>query len=375
MKKPKPWWEYPHPSELTHDFSSSWAEVGMANKALAEGRKLTEYHRNGGLKPEALFEVMIAELRVVMPDLRYVSHHIPTTRNGEDVWTLVDQNTMLYITYTKATSDLAVNFYSVHPTAFVEARPIIDAYVVWKQTQGRIFVVAQSEDGPELMELPDVKESFEPGNYAPHVVEHYRHIVADLNRPDPCGRVAILDGPPGTGKTHMVRAILNEVKRGIFILVPSNMVSTLGSPQFVMVLLRQRQPGTPIVLIIEDGDECLSSRKADNVSEVSALLNFGDGIIGSSLDLRLVTTTNVELEDIDPAVFRARRLCRRVEIGPLSTTQARTVYNRLTPKAGDAEAKFPDGHTFTLAEIYQAAFGGGDGYTPPKQKRRAGFNT
>lgn len=375
--KSKPWWEYPHGAEGAHDFSSSWAEIGMGHKALTEGGKLIEWRRGASLRDGYTVEALIAELRAAVPGLKITSECVPSTVGGEDSWTLTDPDSFIYLSHSRRSRDTSVSMYLTNSEVFPTLLDIFQDYLLNRQNQGRIFVVTMVDNDPELMELPDVKESFEPGNYSPTVIEHYRHIVKDLNTKRPCGRVVILDGPPGTGKTHMVQALLGEVESGTFILVPSNMVSTLGSPNFISVLLRQRSEGTPIVLVIEDGDECLSSRKADNISEVSALLNFGDGMIGSSLDLRLITTTNVAIEDVDPAVFRARRLCRRVEVGPLEAQQAWCVYRRLVPNAPSEQivAKFPEGHGYTLAEIYQAAYGGGDGYQPPTPKRRAGFST
>ena len=50
-------------------------------------------------------------------------------------------------------------------------------------------------------------------------------------------RVVILDGEPGTGKTRMIRAMINEVSEATTILVPSQMAGKLGEPGFLNVLI------------------------------------------------------------------------------------------------------------------------------------------
>ena len=56
---------------------------------------------------------------------------------------------------------------------------------------------------------------------------------------------------------------------------------------------------------------------------------MGDGIMGAMLDARIVATTNAQTEDLDPAIVRPGRLCRRIDIGELCYEQACEVYERL----------------------------------------------
>jgi hypothetical protein len=66
----------------------------------------------------------------------------------------------------------------------------------------------------------------------------------------------------------MVRALLNEAPKATFVLMPSNMMSQLGSPSFIKALLREQKKGYPMVLIIEDADEAIASRDRANLSAI-----------------------------------------------------------------------------------------------------------
>ncbi len=78
----------------------------------------------------------------------------------------------------------------------------------------------------------------------------------------------------------------------------------------------------------EDADEALAKRKPGTLSEVSALLNYADGIFGSILNLRIIATTNLEWEELDEAARRESRLCRRLQVGKLDQEQAQAIYKR-----------------------------------------------
>src|SRR6202012_5820336 len=102
----------------------------------------------------------------------------------------------------------------------------------------------------------------------------------------------------------------------------------------------------------EDADEAIGKRDRANLSEISALLNFSDGIFGAMMDLRIVCTTNADIEDLDEAVMRPGRLCRRIEVGKLDHVQAETVYKRL---GGLQQGLYTRGNVYTLGQVYQDA--------------------
>jgi ATP-dependent 26S proteasome regulatory subunit len=167
---------------------------------------------------------------------------------------------------------------------------------------------------------------------------------------NPCGRLVVMDGPPGTGKSYAIRALAKAVD-ATFVAVAPSLVGSLSGPDLVPVLLQQKRQGRPVVLVMEDADHALAVRTRGDLHQLSELLNIGDGLLGDLVDLRIVATTNAERDDLDPAVVRPGRLCRRVSMGYLPPDLYEKVYKRLTGKRW--RKLVPTKHT--LADVYRVA--------------------
>jgi len=196
-----------------------------------------------------------------------------------------------------------------------------------------------------------VTTEFARDNYPPGVLAAFDHVVADMRAEEPCGRFVLLDGPPGTGKTHLVRGLIQALPSATFLLIPPGLGGHLADPSLLGVLVKHRRNarGRPMVVIIEDADSCLVPRQADNASGIATMLNASDGILGAGLDLWIVASTNAAHGEIDAALLRPGRLCQRIAIRPLSPAHARTVFGRLSGHARNFSAPV------TLAEVYAAA--------------------
>jgi SpoVK/Ycf46/Vps4 family AAA+-type ATPase len=112
-------------------------------------------------------------------------------------------------------------------------------------------------------------------------------------------------------------------------------------------------PKKTMVLVIEDADRCLTSRGSDNISAISAILNLSDGIIGNLLDLRIVCTTNAEIDNIDAALMRSGRLSARIEVNLLDVEQAKVIYTRV----GGTQEQVWDKKYYSLSDVYALAKG------------------
>lgn len=216
-----------------------------------------------------------------------------------------------------------------------------------------VYSLAEGPQGVEIIEVGLAGQDFEDDNYEAETVEGFYSIAAELQRDNPIGRLVILEGSPGSGKTFLVRGLIHEVLDAIFVLVPPHLVDSLAGPQLVPMLVRARgMAGTnrPIVLVIEDADKALVPRDEGSLAAISALLNVSDGILGHALNIRVLCTTNATIDEIDSALLRPGRLSRHLHLGDLSPEKAKEVFMRLTNgEKGELEFDKPT----SLAQVYE----------------------
>lgn len=196
-----------------------------------------------------------------------------------------------------------------------------------------------------LTDTPLVRE-----NYTQQVLRDVDHVVECMRSHDPCGRLVVLDGPPGVGKSYAIRALAKQVD-ATFVVVAPSLVGSLSGPELIPVLLAEKKEGRPVVLVMEDADHALVTRERGDLRQLSELLNIGDGLLGDLVDLRIVATTNAKRDDLDDAVVRPGRLCRRVSMGYLPPHLYEEIYERLTGKPW--QKLVPQNHT--LADVYRMA--------------------
>lgn len=227
---------------------------------------------------------------------------------------------------------------------------------------GHIFAIVNQGGRLGLSSIGAAGIAVDKFNYTPTVLADYDYVVKDLNSQHPSGRISILEGEPGTGKTHLIRALLLEVPDAMFILVAPDMVASLAGPELLPLLMSNKQNYSlngPIILILEDADRCLVTRQGDNIGSIQSLLNLGDGILGSLLDLRIVATTNAKKLEIEGAILRDGRLSKRLEVGPLDLESAKKCFDHLVP-GKNLEDFLPvsrdrDKQKVTLAQVYGLA--------------------
>ena len=222
-------------------------------------------------------------------------------------------------------------------------------------TDGGVLNMLQANrfGGVEFDAIGTVGRPLRRENYAPAVLDGIDHVVRDIEAAEPCGRISLLTGPPGTGKTHVLRGILASAKRPCFVGLQAGELCHFLSASPLSALMdfaRDEAKDRPIVLIVEDADAALVPRAGDNMSEISALLNLSDGLIGSALDIRILATTNARHVEIDPAILRPGRLCRRIEVPSLDAHHATELLATMVGRPRPAFAK-----ATTLAEVYSAA--------------------
>lgn len=143
----------------------------------------------------------------------------------------------------------------------------------------------------------------------------------------PCKGI-ILEGPPGTGKTMLAKAIAGEAE--------VKFISTSGSDfiemfvgvgaQRIRKLWKLAVKNAPCVIFIDEidavgGKRSINSATSESNQTINALLQRMDGLGGAD-NILVVAATN-RVDDIDPALLRPGRFDKRLYIGPPVTKKDR----------------------------------------------------
>lgn len=135
-------------------------------------------------------------------------------------------------------------------------------------------------------------------------------------------RGVLLSGPPGTGKTLLAKALAGEAGTSFIAISGSDLRSMFygGSSKRVRSLFRYARANKPCVVFIDEFDAVASKRSEgadaitkENNGTLNQLLVEMDGFSNNE-GILVVAATNL-VDNLDPAVKRAGRMDRRVEVG------------------------------------------------------------
>ncbi|MGF1656943.1 MAG: AAA family ATPase [Verrucomicrobiales bacterium] len=161
--------------------------------------------------------------------------------------------------------------------------------------------------------------------------------------------LSLLEGPPGTGKTHYLRHLMACLKQSHrFYFVPSCNLNVLRDSEFVDFWADERRyyPKKKLAVILEDSESALVPRNRENQKELSVLLNITDGMLGEFLRLQVICTINCSVTELDSALLRPGRLTARRYFGRLDSQQAQKVAAHL------GKTLPHDSPDYSLAEIF-----------------------
>ena len=161
----------------------------------------------------------------------------------------------------------------------------------------------------------------------------------------PWRRGVLLHGPPGTGKTALIRAIAEELDMPVFIFDLASLLNNEIQEAWSKMLSQ-----TPCMAVIEDIDAVFHGRTNVAAGDkggltFDCLLNCLDGIQRSNGLFVAITTNHVER--IDPALgvpqngvsSRPGRIDRTLHLGPLSEFSRIRIVSRIIPERIDLQEK------------------------------------
>lgn len=203
----------------------------------------------------------------------------------------------------------------------------------------------------EEIAVEEVHDEAYPGLGEPAMDFVRRYLAADET-------ILILLGPPGSGKTRLVRTILGEMSRRkgetAEIMYTCDKKTIENDEMFVGFIT-----GSHDAFVIEDADHVLTPRANGN-QDLHRFLAIADGVIRAQ-GRKIIFTTNLpNVGDLDDALLRPGRCFAAVHARNLTATEAARLIAKLC--GGDAEREclalataLPAGiKSCSVASIYRA---------------------
>lgn len=167
------------------------------------------------------------------------------------------------------------------------------------------------------------------GNYAAAVRPALDRLVGLAVDGRPTGRLILLHGVPGTGKSTFIRGLARAWAPWCAVELLTDLKAALADGSAMDTTLF-----TPAadhdgvtrpwkVLVVEDAHEIIDVGATGGASDtLTRLLHATDGVVGGQAKVLFLLTTNHRLDRVHPALLRPGRCLAEIEIPPLSAAEA-----------------------------------------------------
>lgn len=196
---------------------------------------------------------------------------------------------------------------------------ILDKIITKTKKEDNFYLIAQSSDGLYNQRATFKNIPIKDNRYDLYYKESFPTTKIFNFFDSDEENLMLFYGPPGCGKTNVIRNLIKKSKRPV-IFIPPSMVSVLSDPSFISHMLDCRG----YALVIEDCEQILSSERN---AATANLLNISDGILGNCLDLKILCSFNASIKDVDKALLRKGRLYHSHEFEPLTTDESNKLAN------------------------------------------------